>query len=186
VSLLGKEAIRLLRTKWKTPVPLAEELYAILQSDEPVDTGPLAVDGTQDPGQPAVTIKAPVGSTPLQIQVPGHDPISLTIGADGGLTWSAPVSSPSGDGQQPDQPAGGDVPCQVLSGGPGAGPYQVKLYPNGPGQAAGSTVSAKQLSIADDETIPAGTWALASKTGGSGGQPARYWLQVPVWGPDPS
>ena len=70
---------------------------------------------------------------------------------------------------------GGAVPCQILSGGPGAGPYQAAVYPGGLSKSS-QTVAITQLSIAAGDTIPAGTWTLASL------QADGQWvMEVPVW-----
>lgn len=41
---LSKQAIRLLRNKWRSPQPLAEELYLILLQDQDVETSPVSID----------------------------------------------------------------------------------------------------------------------------------------------
>jgi hypothetical protein len=69
---------------------------------------------------------------------------------------------------------GGGTPCQILAGGPGAG-YTANVYPQGLAQPS-QAVSVQQLQIAANDTIPAGTWTLAT-LGGDG----NWYIQVPVW-----
>jgi hypothetical protein len=64
---------------------------------------------------------------------------------------------------------------QIVSGS--GSTYRVKLKSNG------QTVTATQLQIAADETIPAGTWTpvitISTQNGTSTVQ--TYYIQVPVW-----
>ena len=67
---------------------------------------------------------------------------------------------------------GGGIPCEIVSGS--GKNYSIKIYPQG---LSGPTqlVAAQQLQISNEETIPPGTWAFASKSG------VIYFIQVPVW-----
>jgi hypothetical protein len=71
--------------------------------------------------------------------------------------------------------AGGGLPGQVQSGGPGKGPYSVTIYPNGTG-SPGTTVNVTQLQIAPTDTVPAGTWVMVMLS-----PDHTYSMQVPVW-----
>ena len=65
----------------------------------------------------------------------------------------------------------------MATGGSGNS-YEVDAYPNGL-DADSIHVTARQLQIDADETIPAGTWVILAKTGDGG--TAHYYMQVPVW-----
>jgi hypothetical protein len=54
--------------------------------------------------------------------------------------------------------------------------YLVEIYPSGLSGAT-STVTVRQLSIADGEEIESGTWAQVSQSADG-----TYFMQVPVWG----
>jgi hypothetical protein len=67
VAIFGNQVIRLLREKWPTATGLAEELYALLQSDTPIEvTSPLDVK-QQNPNVPAMTITNSVGGSSFQV-----------------------------------------------------------------------------------------------------------------------
>jgi hypothetical protein len=83
MSFLADQAIRLLRTKWASPMALAEEIYAIFNSDTGTTiNGPVTINNPTN--QPAITInngglgdvalqynKTP--PSPYQFQIPGLD-----------------------------------------------------------------------------------------------------------------
>ncbi len=82
------------------------------------------------------------------------------------------------------QQSGGGIPGQVLSGGPGPGPYQVKIYPGGL-SAPPQTVSATVLQIAADDTVPVNSWhpilSVPNPSQQVGAPPKLYYFQPPVW-----
>ena len=67
------------------------------------------------------------------------------------------------------------VPVQVVSGGPGQD-YVADVYGDGDSEAATETaVDLRILQLAPSETLPVGTWLLASKIGDV------YYGQVAIW-----
>jgi len=62
--MFGAQVMRLLREKWKSPMALAQELYAILQDDIPLThSGPMTLaQKTEDSASP-LTIRS-FGDTP--------------------------------------------------------------------------------------------------------------------------
>jgi hypothetical protein len=184
VGIFGNQALRLLREKWSSPNELAEELYAILNSNVPMTlTGPVTINNSS-PTKPALTVRnfgqndqgVNIQKRPL-LQGPNFPPIpGITfppLGVFGDGTLGSNLGS-QGQAQQQQQPGGGGFPGKVLSGGPGA-TYKVAVYQSGLGGKP-TTVSVTQLQIDPAETIPAGTWAMVSQVGSS------YYMQVPVWG----
>lgn len=198
MSIFGDESERLLRESWSGPDELAEELYAIFTSTQPLQTGPIQI--TNPPGStvPPIAIDN-LGNTTTSVSIttnpsptpnfpelppipplPGiGSPVVNLLGPDGLPTETGPPGGPFTPSPPIAGGGGGGVPAQVVSGGPGKGPYTMTAYPNGLGGGGLTpttlTVKATQLQIADDETIPAGTWAILNKVG------TTYYMQVPVW-----
>lgn len=93
MGLLQNQAIRLLREDWPDATELAEELFAIFNADDPVETGPLSTTIPQDSTQPAQVINnySP-GSTLFQIKGPGGAPVGDIKIVNGNLVFdSAPT-----------------------------------------------------------------------------------------------
>jgi len=169
MGLLKDEAIRLLREKWPNASMLAEELFAILNSDLPTGIdGPLTIDN-QSPDQPALIIRQ-FGDSPIDIVV-------QRPGQPGGL--------PSEEDQETVSPAE-PTTTTTISGGGGAAPgqgvsgtgavYQVALYEQGLAQDSTRTVTVTQLQIDAGDTIPAGTWVIVFGAGDG-----TFFMQCPVW-----
>lgn len=175
-GIFGDETIRLLRERWPNATMLAEELFAIFVSTNPIN---IPAGSTIQP--------APTPTTPL-LNVPGYtegSPIFSFTGAggepigtisidDGEITYT---SAGGGGGGAPKKtqtpPATSCMPGQIVSGTGAA--YQVNTYPKGLSGPA-VQVAVTQLQIDPSQTIPAGTWTLVSQT-----SDGSYWMQVPVW-----
>lgn len=191
MGILTDQAIRLLKTRWRDPNQLAEELYAILTSDAPVNiSGPVTI--TNSSGEPDLTIDHQgAGDYSVVIRKATRPDINFPdlpfLPIDPGDTnWSGwPVDDPTNPVEDPDwapdappapqprqQGGGGGFPCRVVSGS--GNTYSCAVYEDGLA-AAPSTRSVRQLQISAAATIPAGTWAVAGKAGGA------YFMQVPVW-----
>lgn len=207
MGLFREQASRLLREKWANPSLLAEELYAMFTSDEPVTIdSPLTVTAPEGSQSPPLTLRN-FGDDPAMMQFqhqqlppfffPDLPPLP-DPGSGGGVgdfiftnyygdgSGETFVNPPPGRDPSPGTGTvigvssgggGGGFPGVVVSGGPGAS-YQVNVYLDG--LAKPPTLKAvTQLSIDSAETIPAGTWAvIGSQTVGSG---TNYFMQVPVW-----
>lgn len=180
------EKERLLRESWSADA-LAEELYAMFGERVPNETGA------------PVKIDLPTGSTVAPIQIGNYDPnagapiISVRghagelvgeIGLDGdGFTQTdhngtvVPIGS-GGGGSNTITYAPSMFPGQVVSGGPGTGPYVVNIYPNGLASAS-EAVSVTQLELDASDTIPVNTWCMVVKVGPASAP--LYYTQVPVW-----
>ncbi len=171
---------RLLREFWTAPA-LAEEIFAMMSPDVPNNT------------DAQVAITQPVGSKVAPIQIGNYDPGAPVIhfsgrgGEDLG-SW-APDFTPqnsavpgSGGGGGGGGGSGVQVPMvfpgQVISGGPGTGPYQMNIFPqgiSGPSQ----TVSVTQLQLSGMDTIPPGKWTLVVQVGPR--TAPLYYMQFPTW-----
>jgi hypothetical protein len=183
VGFLKDQAIRLLRESWSRPKELAEELFAIFDSDTPFTIdGPLTINNTS-PTEPAIRIRQ-FGDSPINIviqrpEVPGafpggpdpvDDPVEEEVAPDSG---SAP------GGQQDEEESGGSSGpggiYGVVQSGSGSS-YQVLIYEDGPSAAATRTVTVTQVQIDASAEIPADSGVVVFE------QPAgTYWMQAPVW-----
>jgi hypothetical protein len=183
MGIFGDQALRLLREDWANPKMLADELFAIFTSTDPMTlTGPVTIDNTTN--QPGLTVRNfGDGNTSMQIQkqpLPPIPPLPPFAPIEFG-----PISIvdflPDGTIQPLDaqgnpiiiESGGGGFPGKVLSGGPGS-TYKVNVYKKGINQAPIS-VTATQLQIDPGETIPAGSWCLVAFTNNA------YYIQLPVW-----
>ena len=163
---------RLLRHLWSTPTQLAQELYAMFQADIPMTTDAPVTINNPNPQLPAVTIQQP--NNPNAPYINMKDPKGNPIG---GLGVNPSNGKPAlvGANGQPQQQQGSVFPGQVQSGGPGAGPYVVTIYPNGTGNA-GQNVNVTQLQINGGSTVPSGAWVIVVQTADN-----SYYMQLPVW-----
>ena len=162
----ANEMERLLREDWPNAKMLAEELYAIYNSGVKQVAQPgQAVLTSPAPGVPALVINAPPDGNGITIR---NNKGAVNYGVNGitGIPPAPIVATPG---------AGGGLPGQVQSGGPGNGPYSVTIYPNGTG-SPGTTVNVTQLQIAPTDTVPAGTWVMVMLS-----PDHTYSMQVPVW-----
>lgn len=195
MGIFAKERIRLIREKWKDKVdPFAEELFAILGSDEPFEiTGPVTI--TNNTNSPGLTIRqqGSDGTVPgIQMtrrdqQPPDPSSPLVSIGGVGGVNITNIYIDGSGenwngDGGNPPTPTpgtgratgggGGGVPAIVVSG-TGA-TYTVDSYPDGFSSPA-VRVTATVLGIDSTATVPAGVYAMMTTT-----SDINY-LWVPLW-----
>jgi hypothetical protein len=185
--MLGEEAIRLLREVWPTPTMLAEELFVLLSSpDIPITTSapitytPPNADATQaalniatNPGQPAISITGP-GGTSISLGTGGIDlggvPLyNIGIPPANELPPFPEIPGTTTSGGSGTLVPGGGIPGTIVSGGPGA---NYVFQPT----AGGATINVIQGQIDPSQTIPAGTFAIASLVGKS-----TYYIAVPVW-----
>lgn len=199
MGILKRQSIRLRRERWENADLLAEEIYAILNSDEPIEIdSPTTITAPSDSNAPALTVRQfgnsdqilALGSRRPPPEDPGFPefpPININIGdyavtvtfTDGnievfeGVDPENPQGQQQGFGRRPTGSGGGGVIGQVLSGGPGAD-YLVTIYPNGLDGESG-VVNAVQLGIASDATVPAGTWVVLTTLG------ELYYMNVPLW-----
>jgi hypothetical protein len=185
MGLFAKQSIRLLRERWNDATELAEEIYAILNNDEPLQIdGPVTINNnTSGPG---ITINngGPGNTGGIQINrqpdpginfpdlppVPPTTAPVVTIIYNGGNV----TSGPDPNGQQPVGGGGGGgcFPGKILSGS--GDTYSVAVYESG---LAGEpkTRVVKQLQIDPAETIQENTWVMVGKVGNS------FFMMVPVW-----
>ncbi len=210
MGLFTNQISRLMRNRWPNAQLLAEELFAILSSDEPIvidspvqitasdgappltlrnfgtsDTMIQTVRGTPDfpefPELPALDIPD-FTSDPGLLEITNYygDGTSETFDTDRGDPEFDPDNLTRGQGQSRGG-GGGGFPGTVVSGGPGTGPYRVNVFLDGPAGEP-TELDVTQLDIEDDETIAPGTWTIVNSAVFEG--ETSYYMQVPVWGED--
>lgn len=173
MGLFKEQSLRLLRETWASSRMLAEELYAILNSDEPLTIdGPVTINNTGD--SPALTIKnLGGGDTAIEIQrradpsgptTPGEPPADPRDDATTDVTNGGDVVN------QATGAAGNTVPCVVLSRVGTSDTYFIELHENGADRGATRNVTAVNLTAG--VAIPAGTATLASKVNRREADPA--------------
>ncbi len=189
MAILREQSIRLLRTKWKEAQSLAEEVYAILNSDTPFTIdGPVTINNQT--GGPAVTINQTNDNSqvfnvtrtdPGTPQLPGLPPLPpatpgrrhvLIINEDGTMEYDEYDPGGQPDPQPRSQGGGGGFPGTVVSGSGSS--YRVSILT----EQGTQVVDATQIQIAADAAVPAGTGVIVAKVGSS------YYMQAPVWGAD--
>lgn len=177
--MFGDESLRLLRTSWPSVDMLAEELYAIFRAVDAQPTqlqGPVTIENGNS-SEPALTTNPGNGGNG-SIQVPTDDGPPFIIGG-GGFIGSPvifqPIQESGGGGGGSSSSSNLTMPGQVVSGGPGTGPYQVKIFPNGLNFSS-TQVPVTQLSIDSGTSVPAGTAVFVTQT------QSGYYMQAPVWG----
>lgn len=212
MSLFGDQAIRLLREKWKNPVQLAEELYAMFTSSRPLTTdAPITIFQSGDQPPLRIVMNSPdPGVLPIQVFRP--DPVTGVSGYDpdapsGGVTIDGggnPVPTPGGG----NNPAGGgtdlggidwpeatdpeNVPPpaenpivlwgQVVSGS--GETYQVKVWGKPPSSFGPMGVLTCTVGQIDpEEAVPAGTFVVVVAFPDGAGGIAEARFQPPVWLP---
>lgn len=182
-GVLGDQVDRLLRRKWKSPVELSQELYAMFMAINQTagQTQPIGFNANPNDAQPAMSFHGFASNQPFfQVRQPNGSMIAFTpsgITSDGVLIPGLEFPSPSNDGlygqasparsqnQKPKQGGGGDAGTIVSGSGTS---YQVKLI-------SGKTVSVAQGTLDPTDTIPVGTFVLVAQVSGN------YYMQVPVW-----
>lgn len=165
--MFGKAAQRLLREKWTDINTFAEEVYALLNTENI----PLTHSGT-------ITLTTPPGSTEPAIQVFGGGgfAFSLTRGGNevvldsGGLDLGEDGEVTEDDEDEEDEDTSEEDPAvftgTILSGSGDS--YTVR-------KSSGGDVDVTQLSIAEDEVIPVGTSVMVFNVNGT------YYINVPTW-----
>lgn len=135
----------------------------VLPNGTVVNLLPGSGGGGSGNGNTGTPVPTPSGPTPPPVPIPIPFPVPMPPGSG---TTPPP-------GSESKEPARASCPCKVLSGSGSI--YIVSLYPNGPNGGVLDIVTAQQLQIDPSETIPAGTWALATQSN-------NFWfIQVPVW-----
>lgn len=181
--MLGKAAVRFIRTQWRSVQEFAEECYALFNDDFPIShSGPITL--TPEPGTTAINIITSDDETP-PITVNGEP---LTPGGGGGGTdlgdidWPGQVPGEGGDAT----PSAADNPItlwgRVISK-LGADTYSVRCWAKNPDTSPPIAILAVQQGLIDaDDEIPAGTPVLVLAFPG-GGTIAKAVMQVPVFLP---
>jgi len=198
MSFLSAEAIRLLASKWPNAELLAQELYSIFAADADAQaTGPQTLNNYGN--APALTINQ-FGNSGTAIQI-NRKPNPLTFGDihldippgllelnegfstvvnfnnDGTITYT------SGPADQPLPPfaRGGSVALlgRVVSGS--GTNYTVELYEAGADKPATRTRAVRALGIAEDATLPPGTWLPVFAAGADDKGNPNLWVIPPVW-----
>lgn len=184
--MLGNAIMRLLREKWKTAYSLAEELYAILQDDVPLEhSGPITIGNTD-------------GSAPLNIRVPQFSDIPAVnfVRGDGTSVGSIYLDSDSGEmtfggtsfssnysllakkavkAKEAERGGGGgSAPGTVVSGGGTS--YLVEIFADANKSISLGTVPVAQGSGSSDFPVPAGTSVVVHIDANG-----AYFMQAPVW-----
>ncbi len=175
-EMYNNQRVRLLReSPWPNAQALAEELYAMFASTDPVeipegihlqigdtDRFPIEIDGYGDDEFPLLRINRTGGSFDVLIDASG-DLITRGVEEDG----DAPADETA------EVSATSTFPGKVVSGS--GATYSVDIYQNGLSQTA-TRVTVTQLQIDASETIPADTWATVTRQ-----SDGSYFMQVPVW-----
>ncbi len=188
--MFSYRAMRLRREVWESVQQLAEEIYAIFQT-EGVDQLRGSLDITPTDDTPPININLPpgVGEAGPGITIT-RGGTTITIAPEGITTTSGGVTTPIGGGGTDLTQIVGleDAPSQspvevlgrILSGT--GDTYQVELFAN-PADGSFATVTVTQLQIDEDEQIPAGTWTKVTifPVTSGGVTTANYFMQVPVW-----
>ena len=162
------DAIRLLRTYWRNPNMLAQELFAMFTETQAQGTlGPVTINSPAG-SQPYMTLGGyQVGDTLFRIRNTDGTVTNLGLGDDGTL---GPVAGTT----VPKVAVASSVFAGKIVSGTGS-TYQVDVFENGISRPA-IRRTVKQLQINSAATIPAGTQALVVK-----GADGKYFMQVPVW-----
>lgn len=192
-SLFSEEAIRLKREEWggSHTKMLAEEIFAILQKKMKAVLGKTKISSDKD--GPALTVKQSGTETneegeeeerKPEIRLEGDSPQnSGTIKVeDGRLLFEADETPEDAvgnsnltDGSSEPSSGGGSSIIRITAGSGSS--YTIDVY--GDGSSSAATATGQTLVVAgidEDETIPAGTWWMASEISGT------YYTVFPVWG----
>lgn len=185
--MFSYRAIRLRREVWESVQQLAEEIYAIFQT-EGVDQlrGSLDITPTDDTTPININLPPGVGEAGPGITITRGD-TTITISPEGITVTSGGVTTPIGGGTDLTQIVGLDNPPSqapftllgyVVSGS--GSNYQVELFAGG--DSIG-TVSVTQLLIDPDEEIPPGTpvYVVGQPVTSGGVTTATYTMQCTVW-----
>lgn len=174
MALFGSETERIIRTKWKNPVALSQELWALFQGDIPItQNAPITItqENPDDP-RPRLTFDLPPGGDGPVIRFHRGDEIfdfgpEDFGGGGGGGTDLGKIDFPGGDPTTKDAatPAAIDTPFtlygEVQAQRSGA-IYDVKVWAKSPwlGAPAIGIIPVRQAQIATDDVIPTNTSVL--------------------------
>jgi hypothetical protein len=174
--MFGIGVMRLMRESWTSAKELAEELFALLQSDIPLShDAPLTLTNRNQPGQPALTVRD--FSDGGLVQFVGSDGTPTGgLFIEGGeliLQHQGALPTDIGEPTQPrtDAPDDEEAPtvfAGTAASGSGAGPYTIDLV-------GGGTVAATVLQILESETVPSGTGVIVVRQGDA------FYFQPAVW-----
>lgn len=174
MGILKDQAIRLRREQPWTADLLAEELFAILNSDRPILIDSPVEINSDDFELPALTVnnRSPNDDTPgVRINREGDkidiDGDTINLGDLGDIIPTENIET--------EVTGGGGIPGQVVSGT--GGTYQVRLYEEGIAAGSTRTVSVTVPGILDTETIPADTWLAVMEINNT------FVSVVPLWLP---
>ncbi len=138
LDYLAEQSIRLRRTKWADPQPLADELWVILSRLEDSTQGASQVLSPVD----GSVIDLPAGSTlnisPFDFLFPEILPTVVTTSVPGTKTTVTTFY------------VRGTIPGKVISGSGSS--YQVQIYPHGPNGPDSQVVTVVPLDIAQEIT----------------------------------
>lgn len=194
MGLFTEESLRLLREKWPDPNELAEEIYAILNSERPTTLpSPTTIPATDAANGPLTTY-VPVETAPgMTVIFRGDGGGQVQLLGNGDMQYQAYDPTGIDPGPPPKRKIKEILPAIAAIGVVVSGSgqfYQVDLYGNGlygnvlpsgvikdpvDKQDPTVTVDAIQMQIDPDETIEPGTQVLLVRVG------KRYYMQVPVW-----
>ncbi|HUR53511.1 MAG TPA: hypothetical protein VMZ71_05250 [Gemmataceae bacterium] len=155
--MLGKAAVRFIRTQWRSVQDFAEECYALFSDDLPLShSGPITL--TPEPGTTAINIVTTDDTTP-PITVNG-DPLPNSGGGGGtdlgDITWPGAVP---GDEDGIPSPADNPISLYGVVVAKVEGPvYNVRVYAKNPlTSPALGVIPVRQMQIDPDDEIPPGT-----------------------------
>ncbi len=180
---LGDEAVRLLRTNWRSKADLlAKELYAIFANMFPRDgiTQPITINRNSE--EPAITIRQNGDFTSPAISVVNGGTGEIRTG-DSVINLGDLTTNPRTPPQQQQVQTSGVFPGTIESY-LGDRIYKMNLFTNGIDSASTVTVNVRQMQI-EGEPMPVGAAVPVFYnvlTDGSGNEISRfYWMQAPIW-----
>lgn len=200
MGIFAKQVLRLRRKKWTDINEFAEEVYTILNSDDPIEIdSPVII--TNNTNNSPLTIRN-YGANDNAINIQRQETINNNFSNDftdrrtygeyeytniynnGTIeTWSDdagidrelsdPPKKGTGDPVPSTQGAGGGgIPAKVVSGS--GTTYIMQIYTDGTGEPF-TTATVTQLQAFASSSFPAGTWTLVSLINGT------YYMQLPIW-----
>lgn len=166
--MLGVAAMRIIRTKWKEPVTLSQELYALLSKPLKIEPSQIVINQSADATTPPIVINQPPGSTIPPFQINRGDQ-TVDLGSLGGGSGGG-GGIDLGDIEFPEQDPGDReqaVPPSALNpiplhgrvtGKTGGRTYSVRCWAKNPNVYPSLGVLPVEFPDVDpDDTIPSGT-----------------------------
>jgi hypothetical protein len=178
VSFFGAQSIRLIKEKWKTPMQLAEELYTMITSGDPVNIPAGSTIAPPAPGQPYLNLPGYTqGDSIMNLTRDGRPVGDITVFGDQ-IQFVGPGQSPGGSQQQQGGKGQGSpaFPGVIKSGGPGNS-YIATIFEGGVTSTSGKDVNVTQLQIDPSATLPPGLPVTVFL-----GADGKYWINSPIWG----